>query len=102
LQLFDLTRLPVGEHLRQNSVDTELTRHGAGADLVVARDHGYVQTHLLERIERLPRFLPHRVGDRHDTGRLAVDGDEHGRLAFARQLFELQSESVFGDAMIPH
>src|SRR5215210_4824134 len=61
---------------------------GAGAKLAIARDHGHFQAYVLQRLDRLPRLLPHRICDRHDTCRFAVDGDEDRRLAFARKPLE--------------
>ena len=53
LELFDLLRLPVGEHFREHTLDANLARNRLRGALVVAGHHHDLKPHPLKRAHGL-------------------------------------------------
>ena len=85
LQLLDLLGLVLRQHLGQHLVDAHLPGDGLGRPPVVAGDHHRTQAHAVQPGDGCRGRVLEHVGDRHDAGRVAVDGDEHGGLALGGQ-----------------
>jgi hypothetical protein len=67
---------------------------------VLAGQHGDLDPQSVQPLDCLPGLVAHHVRDRHEARGLAVHRDEHGSLAFARQLLALRGEAVLGDACL--
>ena len=89
--------LILGPHLGEDPVYAELAGDRRRGAPVVAGEHGDLQSQRVQSRDRLPRLVPDRVGDRNETGRLAVDGDEHRRLASDCELLAAREQAVLGD-----
>src|ERR671916_790974 len=88
-------RLVLREDLGEDPVNAELAGDGPGGSLVVARDHGDLETQSVQPVYRLARLLLHRVGHGDYARELFIHRDEHGRLARGRQLLEPGLQTVF-------
>ena len=79
--------LSSGLQPRANLVDAELGGDGLGGGLVVAGRHHDLQAQSMQLGDGLRGGRLDRIGNSEEAGKLAVDGEEHHRLAvFAHRL----------------
>ena len=85
--MFDDGSLLFGQHFRLDAVDAQFFRHRFCRDAVVAGEHDDLHTFFMQRADRLRRGSLDRIGHPDHSRRLAVDGQQHHRLAVAAQRF---------------
>ena len=83
MQLGDEIELLFRPQAGADLVDAELGRHRLGGGGVVAGGHDDLEPELMQRLHRLGGALLDRIGDGDETGKLAVVGQHHHRLAIA-------------------
>ena len=90
--------LPSGSTSASTSSMPTCARHRLGGRAAVAGQHDDLQAFRCSARDRLRRRRLDRVGDADEPGRLAVDGDEHHRLALGaearRRAYELARQST--------
>ncbi len=73
------------EHLGDDFLDAQLSRHRLGGTARVARHHHQRDAELLEGLHRFRRCFLDRIGDRDHRGRAAINRRIQGALAFGAQ-----------------
>ena len=85
-QLLDMGNFPGRFDFRFDGIDAERFGDRGGGAAVVAGEHHDAQSECVEFADGLGGGGLDRVGDGDDARRLAVNGDEHRRLAFLLEL----------------
>ena len=87
LQLFDEIAFFARRYLGSHVVDPQLVGHSVGRGATVAREHHDLDAICVEQLNRFRRARFNRIGHAKNTGRFALDRQEHRRLAVATQRF---------------
>ena len=94
LQFHDFIGLALRTHAGDNAPDVDLVGDGTRRRRVVARQHDRHDAALGKQRDGPPRIILRHVGDRHDAGKRAVDGDQHRGFPLGRQAFHIRDDRV--------
>ncbi len=92
LQLLDLGGFSLRQNFRQNHIDTHLFGDRFGGLAVIAGDHGHLQAHAVQFLDRCLRAILDRIGHSDHACDRAVHRDQHGSLGFGLQTGDLGFE----------
>ena len=87
LQFCDFVRLVLRSHSSDHVADANLICHGMCRRFVVSGEHHHVDAMRFQSCDGLLRIGFHRVGNGHDSRKLAVNRSKHRRFPLCRQPF---------------